>query len=95
MASNQVKPKRYLTSAYRRLLCKALIQPHFEYGCFSWFPLLIKFLKLRLQKAPNKCIQFCLSLPLRSNIAPLHFRKINWLSVSDRIEYCIGNTAFK
>ena len=24
-----------------------------------------------------------------------HFRKINWLPFSDRIEYCIANTAFK
>ena len=33
---------RYLTPAYRRLLCDALIQPHFDYGCSSWFPLLKK-----------------------------------------------------
>ena len=29
----------YLTPAYRRLLCNALIQPHFDYGCSSWLPL--------------------------------------------------------
>ena len=28
---------RYLTIAYRRLLCNALIQPQFDYGCSSWF----------------------------------------------------------
>ena len=44
---------RYLTPAYRRLLCNALIQPHFDYGYFSWFPLLKKNLKLKLQKAKN------------------------------------------
>ena len=37
---------RYLTPAYRRLLCNALIQPHFDYGCSSWFPFLKKNLKL-------------------------------------------------
>ena len=26
---------------------------------------------------------------------PSHFRKINWLPVSSRIEYCIANTVFK
>ena len=26
---------RYLTSAFKILLCKALIQPHFDYGCSS------------------------------------------------------------
>ena len=86
---------RYLTPAYRRLLFNALIQPHFDYGCSSWFPLLKKYLKLKLQKAQNKCIGFCLNLPPRSHIDPSHFRKINWLPVSDRVEYCIANTVFK
>ena len=45
------RQSRYLTPAYRRLLCNALIQPHFDYGCSSWFPLLKKNLKLKLQKA--------------------------------------------
>ena len=78
---------RYLTPVYRRLLCNALIQPHFDYGCSSWSPLLMKHLKLKLQKAQNKCICFSLNLPLRSHINPSHFRKINWLPVSDRIQY--------
>ena len=65
-----------------------LIQPHFDYGCFSWF-------KLKLQKAPNRCIHFCLNLPPRSHIDPLHFRKINRLPTSDRIEYGITNIVFK
>ena len=72
-----------------------LIQSHFDYGCSSWFPLLKKNLKLKLQKAQNKCIRFCLNLPPRSHINPSHFRKINWLPVSDRVEYCIANTVFK
>ena len=87
---------RYLTPAYRRLLCNALIQPHFDYGCSSWFPLLKTNLKLKLQKAQNKCIRFCLNLPPRSHIDPSHFRKINWLPFSDRVEeYYIANTVFK
>ena len=31
----------------------------------------------------------------RSHINPSHFRKINWLPVSDRVEYCIAKTVFK
>ena len=80
------RQSRYLTPAYRRLLCNALIQPHFDYGCSSWFPPLKKNLKLKLQKAQNKCIRFCLNLRPRSHINPPHFRKINWLPVSDRVE---------
>ena len=52
------RQSRYLTPAYRRLLCNALIQPHFDYGCSSWFPLLKKNLKRKLQKTQNKCIRF-------------------------------------
>ena len=85
----------YRTPAYRRLLCNALIQPHFDYGCSSWFPLLRTNLKLKLQKAQNKCNRFCLNLPPWSHIDPSHFRKINWVPVSDRVEYCTANTVFK
>ena len=72
-----------------------VIQSHFDYGCSLWFSLLKKNLKLKRQKAQNKCIRFCLNLPPRSYIDPSHFRKIKWLPVSDRIEYCIANTVFK
>ena len=54
---------------------------------FSWL--------LKLQKAQNKCVRFCLNLPPRSHIDPSHFIKINWVPVSDRVEYCIVNTIFK
>ena len=53
----------YLPPAYKRVLCNALIQPHFDYGSSSWFPILKKKLKIKFQKAPNKCICFCLNLP--------------------------------
>ena len=85
---------RYRTPAYRRLLCNALIQPHFDSGCSSWFPVLKKILKLKLQKAQSKCTRFCLNLPPRSHIDSSHFRKTNWLPVSDRVEYCTANTVF-
>ena len=49
-------------------------------------------IKLIFQKTQNKCIRFCLNLPLRSHIDPSHFRKIKWLPASDRVEYCIVKT---
>ena len=76
----------YQTVAFRKLLCNALIQPYFYYGCSSWFPLLKKVLKIKLKKARNKIIRFCLNLPRRSRIDSSHFRKLNWLPVTDRIE---------
>ena len=41
-----------------------------------------KNLRLKLQKAQNRYIRFCLNLPRRSHIDPSHFRKINWLPVN-------------
>ena len=38
-----------LNPTCKRLLCNALIQPHFDYGCTSWYPLLSKVFKERLQ----------------------------------------------
>ena len=72
-----------------------VIQSHFDYGCSWWFSLLKKNLKLKRQKAQNKCIRFCLNLPPRSYIDPSHFTKINWLPITDRVEYCIANIVFK
>ena len=37
----------FLNPACKRLLCTALIQPHFDYGCTSWYPLLSKAFKKR------------------------------------------------
>ena len=85
----------YLNYSSRRLLCNALIQPHFGYGCTSWYPLLIKALKTKLQIAQNKCFRFCLELPPRGLISPSHFRKINWLPVECRVELCTSPTVFK
>ena len=86
---------RYRILAYKKLLCNALIHPHFDYKCSSWFPLLKKKLKVKLQKPQSKCIRFCLNFPPRSHIDPSDFRKINWLPASDRVEYRIANTVFK
>ena len=36
------RQSRYLTPAYKRLLRNALMQPHLDYRCSSWFPLLKK-----------------------------------------------------
>ena len=89
------RQSRYQPPAYERLLCNVLIQQHFDYGCSSWLPFLKKKLKLKLQKGQKRCICICLNLLPRSHIDPSHFRKISWLPVSDRVEYCIASTIFK
>lgn len=70
---------RHLTPAFIRLLRNARIQPHFDYGCISWFSLFYKNFKNDFQKAQSKYTRFCLNLLLRSRINPSHIMKINWL----------------
>ena len=63
------RKNKYITLNLRRLLCNALIQPHFDYACSSWYPNLLKKLKNRIQTSQNKCIRFCQQLTyMHSNI---------------------------
>ena len=84
------RQSNYLNYPSRRLLSNNLIQPHFDYGCTSWYPLLSKNLKTKSQIAQNKYICFCLELQPRGHINPSHFRKTNWLPVEGRLELCIS-----
>ena len=63
------RQSNYWNYSLRRLLCNALIQPHFDYGCTSWYPLLSKALKTKLQIPQIKFIRFCLELPPRGHKA--------------------------
>ena len=56
------RKSQFLTTSLRRLLCNALIQPHFDYACSAWYPNLNKGLKKKLQITQNKCMRFCLQL---------------------------------
>ena len=63
------RKNKYLTPNLRRLLCNALIQPHFDYACSAWYPNLSKKLKNRIQTLQNKCIHFCFQLDKMSHIS--------------------------
>ena len=91
------RQSNYLNYLSRRLLSNALIQPHFDYGCTSWYPLLSKALKTKLQIAQNKCIPFCLELLPRGHINPSqeNCRKIKRLPVEQRVELYYSTTVFK
>ena len=73
------RKNRYLTPYLKRLLCNALIQPHFDYVCSSRYPNLIKKFKSKLQTIQSKCMRYCLQLDNRSQIGMKDFGKINWL----------------
>ena len=66
-----------LTPNLHRLLCNALIQPHFDYACSAWYPNLSKKLKSRIQTLQNKCIRLCLQLNRKSYISQKEFEAIN------------------
>ena len=89
------RKNRFLSQPLRRLLCNAIIQPHFDYGCSAWYPYLNKGLKKKLQTLQNKCVRFCLNLNNRDHIGLTEFEKINWLPINDRFEQCISSTTFK
>jgi len=76
-------------------LCNALIQPHFDYSCTSWYPNLNKNLKNKLQTAQNKCIRFCLFLPSRSHLGADEFKEISWLNIEDRFKQIVCTNVYK
>ena len=83
------RKNRFLSQPLRRLLCNALIQPHFDYACSAWYPNLNNRLKSKLQILQNKCIRSCLNLDSKSHIGLTEFEKINWLPINGRFEQCI------
>ena len=89
------RKQRFLSKGVRRLLCNSLIQPHYDFACCSWYPLLTQNLKKRLQISQNKCIRFCLSLKNRDRIDTTKFAEINWLPVEERFEQCMCTLIYK
>ena len=70
------RKNKYLTPNLHRLLCNALIQPHFNYACSAWYPNLSKKLKNRIQTLQNKCIRFCLQLDKMSHISQKDLKQL-------------------
>ena len=89
------RKNRFLSPALRRLLCNALIQPHFDYACSAWFPNLKQNLKKKLQTAQNRCVRFCLQLGNRDHVGEQELKRINWLNTNDRFKQCISVSTFK
>ena len=81
----------FLSPELRRMLCNALIQPHFDYACHN----LTKKTKKKIQIMQNICIRFCLRLDKMHHISDEDFRLINWLPTSKRVDQCINTVTFK
>ena len=83
-----------MTTSLRRLLCKALIRPHFDYACTAWHPNLCRKLKNKIQTTQNKCARFCINLDKMAHISQNEFEKLNGFPISDIISQCILSTTF-
>ena len=86
---------KYLISNLGRLLCNALIQPHFNYACSAWYPNHSKKLKNRIQTSQNKCIRLCLQLDKMWHISQREFETINCLPIKERYNQRVNSIAFK
>ena len=89
------RKNKFLSPELRRMLCNALIQPHFDYACPAWYPNLTEKIKKKTQIMQNKCIRFCLRLDKMHHISDKDFRLINWLPTSKRVDQCINIITFK
>ena len=49
---------RFLTPELRRLLCNAMIQPHFDCACSAWYPNLTQKLKKKIQLWKTNVLAF-------------------------------------
>ena len=63
------RKNKFLTPALRRLLCNALIQPHFDYALSAWYPNLTQKMKKKIQITRHKCIRYCLQLEKMTHIS--------------------------
>ena len=73
------RKNRYLIKELRRMLCNALIQPHFNYACPAWYPNLNEKMQKKIQIMQNKFIRFCLKLDKMRHVSEEEFKSINWL----------------
>ena len=73
------RKNEFLTAALRRLLCNALVQPHFDYASSAWYPNLSKKMLKKLKVAQNKCIRFCLQTGNRKHVGYAEYERIDWL----------------
>ena len=89
------RKNKFLTPELRRMLCNALIQPHFGYACTAWYPNLTEKTKKKIQIMQNKCILFCLRLDNMQHISLGEFRSINWLPTKERVHQYINAITFK
>ena len=59
--------------------------PYFDYACTSWYSIISKSLKIKLQTSQNKLIRLLLGLGPMTHLCASHFASIGWLRIEDRV----------
>ena len=75
-----------LSTRSRKLLCSALIQPHFDYACAAWHSTVTLKTKQKFQVCQNKMIRFINKWQARTHIGAEQISDLGWLDVSSRGE---------
>ena len=83
------RKSEFLTAPLRRLLCNALIQPHFDFASSAWYPNLSKKMLSKLKIAQNKCIRFCLQTGNRKHIGFTEYEQVGWLPTELRYQQSV------
>ena len=79
--------RSFLNTKTRTLLCSALIQPLIDYCSSSWYELLSKQLKQKLDVIQRRMIRFVFSMHHMEHVDSSHFSNLSWLTVRDRVDY--------
>ena len=77
----------FLDQRCRKTICSALIQPHLDYCCSSWYSSLSVTLKKRLDVIQRKMVRFIHSMEYTSHVGLSDLYNLSWLSVPDRVTY--------
>ena len=89
------RKNRFLTPTLRRLLCNALIQPHFDYAGSAWYPNLTKKLKKQNPDLSEQMHTILLIVDKMTHISDKEFETLNWLPVTERFNQGINSIVFK
>ena len=76
---------QFLNKETLKMLANALIQPHFDYACTTWYSSTPKRIKVQLQTAQNKLVRLILNLNYREHIGSSELKKLKWLTVENRV----------
>ena len=87
------RKNEFLTTELRRMLCNALIQPHFDYACPAQYPNLTGKKNIYKLWVIN-VYRFVLD-QIKCSISLTEFRSINWLPTKERVHQCIIAITFK